>query len=462
MPDCLIDKAGDRPALTLHHVATRDFDAWLSAQPETIKAWLDSIGFKPKAGRSALLPGAGGALEGALIIPSDPPSLWDYASLQKGLPEGDWVLATDIDGAARQQAALGWALADYRFDRYKTSERETRCLLVGDDQAAQEAAVLADAIYLGRDLVNTPANDMGPPELAAASRAVAEHYGAKVTTVEGDALLKENFPAVHAVGRASDKAPRVIDLTWGDESAPKLTLVGKGVCFDTGGLDLKPASAMAIMKKDMGGAATTLSVAKAVMALDLPVRLRLLIGAVENSVAGNAFRPGDIIQTRKGLSVEIGNTDAEGRLVLADLLALADHEKPDLMIDCATLTGAARVALGADLPALFTPDDQLAADLLQAGTDAEDPLWRLPLHKPYREMIDSPIADINNAGAGGMAGSITAALFLKDFVTETKTWAHLDIYGWTPNPKPGRPKGGEATALRALVRLIQQRFAKSA
>ena len=274
--------------------------------------------------------------------------------------------------------------------------------------------------------------------------------------------LDENFPAVHAVGRASDRAPRVIDLTWGDAGAPKLTLVGKGVCFDTGGLDLKPASAMALMKKDMGGAATTLSVAQAVMALGLPVRLRLLIGAVENSVAGNAFRPGDVIATRKGLSVEIGNTDAEGRLVLADLLALADEETPDLMIDCATLTRcAARVALGADLPALFTPDDGLAADLLEAGAEAEDPLWRLPLHKPYREIIDSPVADINNAGAGGMAGSITAALFLKDFVTDTGSWAHLDIYGWTPSARPGRPKGGEATALRALVRLIQKRFVPS-
>ncbi|MEL6962085.1 MAG: leucyl aminopeptidase family protein [Pseudomonadota bacterium] len=458
MPDCLINKEGDRPAMSLHCVAAGDYDTWLNAQPETVKAWLTSTGFKPKVGRTALIPNADGSLTGALIIPSNPPSLWDYANLHKNLPEGDWALTTNISDEARHRAGLGWALADYRFDRYKTIEREAKRLLVGHDQAAQTAAILAEAIYLGRDLVNTPANDMGPAELEAASRHVANQYGAEVTTIEGDALLTENFPAVHAVGRASDSAPRVIDLTWGNEHAPKLTLVGKGVCFDTGGLDLKPASAMVLMKKDMGGAATTLSVAKAVMALDIPVRLRLLIGAVENSVAGNAFRPGDIIPTRKGLSVEIGNTDAEGRLVLADLLALADDEKPDLMIDCATLTGAARVALGAGLPALFTPNDQLASDLLKAGSAAEDPLWRLPLHEPYREIIDSSIADINNAGAGGMAGSITAALFLKEFVTSTKNWAHLDIYGWTPSPKPGRPKGGEATALRALVRLIQSRF----
>ncbi|MEM7041266.1 MAG: leucyl aminopeptidase family protein, partial [Pseudomonadota bacterium] len=458
MPDCLIDSQGETPCLPIHTVAAAGFAGWLDAQPDRTKAWLDSTGFEAKAGRSALLPGDDGRLVGAVTIPSDPKSLWDYARLQKTLPKGDWRLASDLDDHVRLQATLGWALAGYRFDRYKKNESETGRLVTGGDAVANEARALADAIYLGRDLINTPANDMGPAELEGASRTVAERFGAKVETIEGEALLKENFPAVHAVGRASDRVPRVIDLTWGDAKAPKLTLVGKGVCFDTGGLDLKPASAMAIMKKDMGGAATTLATAQAVMALGLPVRLRLLIGAVENSVAGNAFRPGDIIETRKGLSVEIGNTDAEGRLVLADLLALADGEKPDLMIDCATLTGAARVALGADLPALFTPDDRLATDLLDAGAEVEDPLWRLPLHKPYREIIDSPVADINNAGTGGMAGSITAALFLKDFVTETTGWAHLDMYGWTPAAKPGRPKGGEATALRALIALIKRRF----
>ncbi len=461
MPDCLIETAEERPALPLHRVPAAGFDAWRDDQPESVRAWLDSTGFKAKAGQSAIMPGPDGALAGAVLITSDPPSLWDFSRVHSRLPAGDWVLAGEIDDETRRHASLGWALAAYRFDRYKQSEREAKRLVTGDGALAREAGHLADAIHLGRDLINTPANDMGPADLEAAARGVADGYGAEVGTIEGDALLDENFPAVHAVGRASDRAPRVIDLTWGDADAPKLTLVGKGVCFDTGGLDLKPASAMALMKKDMGGAATTLSVAQAVMALGLPVRLRLLIGAVENSVAGNAFRPGDVIATRKGLSVEIGNTDAEGRLVLADLLALADEETPDLMIDCATLTGAARVALGADLPALFTPDDGLAADLLEAGAEAEDPLWRLPLHKPYREIIDSPVADINNAGAGGMAGSITAALFLKDFVTDTGSWAHLDIYGWTPSARPGRPKGGEATALRALVRLIQKRFAPS-
>ncbi|MGI9508380.1 MAG: leucyl aminopeptidase family protein [Geminicoccaceae bacterium] len=460
--DCLIDKEGDGPCLPIHAITENDYSAWLGARSDTVKAWLDSIGFKGKAGRSALMPGADGKLEGAIMIESAPSILWDFSRLQRSLPSSDWFLPAGLDSDERLQATLGWALAGYRFDRYKKHDGETCRLLLGDDPASAEARILADAIYLGRDLVNTPANDMGPAELEVAARDVADRYGAVVRTIEGDALLEENFPAVHTVGRASSRAPRVIDLTWGDEGAPKLTLVGKGVCFDTGGLDLKPAAGMSLMKKDMGGAATTLATAQAVMALGLPVRLRLLIGAVENSVAGNAFRPGDVIATRKGLSVEIGNTDAEGRLVLADLLALGDDEEPDLMIDCATLTGAARVALGADLPALFSDDDQLAADLTSAGAAVDDPLWRLPLHKPYREIIDSPIADINNAGASGMAGTITAALFLKDFVTSTQSWAHLDIYGWTPSAKPGRPKGGEATAVRALVRLLKQRFSPAA
>ncbi|MGI9506273.1 MAG: leucyl aminopeptidase family protein, partial [Geminicoccaceae bacterium] len=284
MPDCLIETADDAPCLPLHSVPKAALEAWLNTQPETVKVWLASIGFEAKLGRSSLLPGPDGALAGALVIPNNPPSLWDYAGLQKSLPPGDWALAGDLTDDIRHKAALGWALAGYRFDRYKKSEREPRRLLAGDAAVTGEAAALADAIHLGRDLVNTPANDMGPDELEAACRSVAEAYDAEIRTIEGDALLEKNFPAVHTVGRASSRAPRVIDLTWGDADAPKLTLVGKGVCFDTGGLDLKPASAMAIMKKDMGGAATTLATAKAVMALNLPVRLRLLIGAVENSV----------------------------------------------------------------------------------------------------------------------------------------------------------------------------------
>ncbi len=357
------------------------------------------------------------------------------------------------------QAALGWALASYRFERYRRHEAKPVRLALEDGAEVGGSEATAEAVWLARDLITTPASDLGPAELAEAAGAVAARFGAQFRTVEGDALLTENFPAIHAVGRASPRAPRLVELTWGEASAPKVTLVGKGVCFDTGGLDLKTAQNMLLMKKDMGGAAVTLGLAQAVMALGVPVRLRLLIGAVENSVAGSAFRPGDVLQTRKGLSVEVGNTDAEGRLVLADLLAEGDRERPALMIDCATLTGAARVALGPDLPALLTPDDELAADLLAAGQAAFDPLWRLPLHPPYRELLESGIADLNNAPAGGSAGAITAALFLKEFVAETRAWAHLDIFAWNPKDRPGRPKGGEATALRALLALILARFA---
>jgi leucyl aminopeptidase len=331
--------------------------------------------------------------------------------------------------------------------------------VVGEDAAAVRANNIAKAIHLARDLINTPASDLGPAELAETIQAVAEGFGADCRTIVGDDLIAQNYPTIFAVGQASPRAPRMIDLSWGEAGAPRVTLVGKGVCFDTGGLDLKNSAGMLLMKKDMGGAAVMLGVAQAVMASNLPVRLRLLVGAVDNSVSGNAFRPGDVIRTRKGLTVEIGNTDAEGRLVLSDLLAEADREKPDLLIDCATLTGAARVALGPDLPAVFTPDDQLADDLLAAGAAAFDPLWRLPLYRPYREMIDSPIADINNAGAGGFAGAITAALFLQAFVEQTRAWAHVDLYAWNPKDRPGRPKGGEATALRALFAAVERRFA---
>ncbi|MFO1075179.1 MAG: leucyl aminopeptidase family protein, partial [Geminicoccaceae bacterium] len=312
---------------------------------------------------------------------------------------------------------------------------------------------------LARDLVNTPANDLGPEELAAAVQAVATQFGASCEVTVGEALLAANYPAVHAVGRAAARAPRLVDLRWGPAEAPKLTLVGKGVCFDTGGLDLKPSSAMLLMKKDMGGSAVMLALARCVMALELPVRLRLLIPAVENSVGGDAFRPGDILRMRNGSTVEITNTDAEGRLVLADTLSAADVEAPDLLIDASTLTGAARVAVGPELPALFTPDDALAEDLLQAGRAGFDPLWRLPLHAPYLSYMKSPVADLANAASKPFAGAITAALFLKEFVRQTGSWAHLDLFAWNDEARPGRPRGGEATGLRALLGLIEARLA---
>ncbi|MGH6904155.1 MAG: leucyl aminopeptidase family protein, partial [Geminicoccaceae bacterium] len=407
---------------------TSDYRDWLAARPAHVRAWLDGSGFEPKAGRTALLPGPDGAPDGALLLLGDPAEPWDFAALRDRLPAGDWRLEAAAEPLG--PAALGWALASYRFDRYRKNDVKRVRLAVTADAATERADTIAQAVFLARDLINTPAADLGPAELADAAADVAERSDGAFRVLEGEALLEQNYPAVYAVGQSSPRSPRVLDQIWGEPDAPKLTLVGKGVCFETGGLDLKTASNMQLMKKDMGGAAVTLGLAQAVMALALPVRLRLLIGAVENSVSGSSFRPGDVVRTRKGLTVEIGNTDAEGRLVLADLLAEADGERPALLVDCATLTGAARVALGPDLPALLTPDDGLADDLLAAGRTAFEPLWRLPLHGPYRELIDSPIADLNNAGKSGFAGAITAALFLERFVTETRTWAHLDIYAW--------------------------------
>jgi leucyl aminopeptidase len=449
--------AADTEARPLWTVPKSRYPAWLAGQDGPVKPWLESSGFEAKPGACALLPGPDGAPSAALVVLSEPTEPWDVAAAHARLPAGDWRLEPSESGFDPSPAALGWALASYRFDRYRKREDKPRRLAIGQNESAG-AATLAEAVYLARDLINTPAVDLGPAELADAIQGVATRFGATCRATVGDDLAG-HYPAILAVGQASGRAPRAIDLTWGDPGAPRVTLVGKGVCFDTGGLDLKTAAGMLLMKKDMGGAAITLGLAQAIMAAKLPVRLRLLVGAVENSVAGNAFRPGDVLRTRKGLTVEIGNTDAEGRVVLCDLLAEADREQPALLIDCATLTGAARVALGPDLPAMFTPDDQLAADLLAAGATAFDPLWRLPLHQPYRELIDSPIADLNNAAAGGMAGSITAALFLAAFVEQTTAWAHFDLYAWNQKDRPGRPKGGEASALRALFTAIERRFA---
>jgi leucyl aminopeptidase len=457
MLNCFAAAAGSG-ARPVHAIAAASYRDWLGGQPAHVRAWLEGSQFEAKPGRSALLPGPDGAPGAALLLQSEPAEPWDFAALRERLPAGDWrpePAAGELDLSA---AALGWALASYRFDRYRKKEPKLVRLVVPADPAIERANAVAEAVFLARDLINTPASDLGPAELAEAAGDVAPRFGAACRTIVGEELLEQNFPAVHAVGQASARPPRLIDLAWGEAGAPKLTLVGKGVCFDTGGLDLKTSGNMQLMKKDMGGAAVTLALAQAVMALALPVRLRLLIGAVENSVSGSSMRPGDVLRTRKGLTVEIGNTDAEGRLVLADLLAEADSERPALLVDCATLTGAARVALGPDLPALFTPDDALAEDLLGAGRSAFEPLWRLPLHAPYRDLIDSPIADLNNAGKAGTAGAITAALFLERFVTDTPAWAHLDIYAWNAESRPGRPKGGEATGLRALLATIENRF----
>ncbi|MEH2624207.1 leucyl aminopeptidase [Bradyrhizobium sp. AZCC 1719] len=356
-------------------------------------------------------------------------------------------------------ATLAFALGSYRFGRYRKAEKPEVRLVPPDGVDIADTARMAEAAALARDLINTPSNDMGPEQLAEAAKALAARFGASFDCIVGDDLVKQNFPLIHAVGMASARAPRLIDLSWGDPAHPKVTLVGKGVCFDTGGLDLKPSSGMLIMKKDMGGGANVLALAQMVMDAKLKVRLRVLIPAVENAVAGNAFRPLDIFKSRKGLNVEIGNTDAEGRLVLADALALADEDKPDLLIDLGTLTGAARVALGPDLPPFYTHDETLAESVAEHAKRENDPLWRMPLWPPYDSWLDSKVADINNAPSGGFAGSITCALFLQRFVTDAKSWLHVDIYGWTPSAKPARPEGGECQAARAIYKLLSERYA---
>jgi len=393
-------------------------------------------------------------LVGAPAADADPFTL---GAISSKLPAGTYAFKATPDQA--QLVALGWALELYRYDPFRpTNAKDVRLVLPEGVNAAQLYRDV-DAAFLVRDLINTPANLLGPDELEQAARKLAKAHGAKFSVTTGAKLAKQ-FPLIHVVGDASPRRPRLIDFTWGNPRHPKVTLVGKGVCFDTGGLDIKPSSGMLIMKKDMGGAATVLGLAQMLMDAELPIRLRVLIPAVENSIAGSAFRPGDVFKTRKGLTVEIGNTDAEGRLVLAEALTLADEDKPDLLIDMATLTGAARVALGPDLPPFYTDDAKLAENILRHATATNDPLWQLPLWKPYYAMIESPIADLNNAGQGGFAGSITAALFLKRFVDQAKSYAHFDIFGWAPNAKPGRPKGGEAQALRACFAVIAERFAK--
>jgi len=443
-----------RDTVPIERIAPDAFTAWRKAQPKATQAWLDRLGVDGSAGDSALLPDGDGAR--AVVVVEPDADLWAWGKLASDLPRGSYRLTGRLSRATADRAALGWALAGYRFTRYRTVEPKIGELVwpTGADRKAVTAA--AEATALVRDLINTPADDMGPSELAAAARKLAKGHGAKVTVTSG-ANLRAGYPAIHAVGRASDDGPRLIDLRWGRPRDPKVTLVGKGVCFDTGGLDLKPAGGMKLMKKDMGGAAQVLGVAHMVMAAGLRVRLRVLIPAVENAVAGNALRPLDVVKTRKGLTVEIGNTDAEGRVVLSDCLHEASRENPDLIVDFATLSGAARVALGTGLPALFAGDDALADDILAAGRAAADPLWRLPLHRPYRKQLDSKVADLNNIG-GGFGGAITAALFLDAFVEDGIPWAHIDLMAWNPSAKPGRPEGGEAMGMRAVYGMLEKRY----
>jgi leucyl aminopeptidase len=462
MLDSVVEVAAD--ALPIALVAKGAWETWLESRPAPERAWLEGSGFKPDAGKAALLPGADGAPAAAVAVVGEAPDLWDFAAVAEALPARAWRLGDahgfTLDAAGNTAAALGWMLAAYRFSRYRDRLDPAPVLLAPETADLVHARRLAAAVGLVRDLVNTPANDLGPAELEAAAATVAEAGGAAFRTISGEALA-EGYPMIHAVGRGSDRAPRLIDFTWGAADAPKLTLVGKGVCFDSGGLDLKSADGMRLMKKDMGGAAHVLALAQAIMDEGLPVRLRVLVPAVENAVSGSAFRPGDIVATRAGKTVEIGNTDAEGRLVLADALAEADSEAPDLVIDVATLTGAARVALGTDVGALFSDDDSVAEDLHAAAAAESDPLWRLPLWKPYREQLSSDVADINNISDGPYGGAVTAALFLQEFLEKSSAWTHLDIMAWNRTHRPGRPKGGEAIALRAFYAMIRNRYPRT-
>jgi leucyl aminopeptidase len=443
----------DQPAIPLVALTKAGLDGWLAVQDSRVRTWSEATGFDAGLGRVMVLPDASGGITMAVAglgTPRDAARERFVLGKARGLlPAGTYRLETRLSGPELDEAALGWLLAGYRFGRYKAAPEARADLIAppGIDAARLEAIAAGEA--LTRDLINTPASDMGPAELAAAASDLAREFGAAVAITTGEDLLKANLPLIHAVGRASARAPRLIDLRWGD-AGPRLTLVGKGVCFDTGGLNLKPAGSMGLMKKDMGGAATVLGLARMIMALGLPLRLRVLVPAVENAVSGAAFRPQDVLTSRKGLTVEINNTDAEGRLVLADALTLASEEGADLLVSMATLTGAARVAVGPDLAPFFTDDDRLAEALAASAAAVRDPVWRLPFWEPYESLIEPAIADLDNAPSGGMAGAITAALFLRRFA-DAAPYVHFDIYGWQPAAAPGRPKGGVGQGARALL-----------
>ena len=423
--------------------------------------WIAESGFKAGAGEVLVVPGdEPGAIAGAVLGLGDADDPFATGALAAKLPAGDWYFE-DARETDLRLASLGFLMGAYRFSKYRKPPTGQPRLILDASLDRGEIAALAEAVWLARDLVNTPANDLGPDGIEVAARAVAKPRKMAVKVIKGADLQKQNFPLIHAVGRASAQAPRLIDMRWGKRGAPRLTLVGKGVAFDTGGLDIKPPAGMRNMKKDMGGAANVLALAGLIVDMKLDVRLRVLIPAVENSIAGDAFRPGDIFPSRKGLTVEIGNTDAEGRLILADALALADEEKPDLLIDMATLTGAARVALGPDVPPFYTTDDTFADALAAASLLEHDPLWRMPLWAPYTKGLNSPVADLCNITADGMAGSVTAALFLQRFVSNAKSWAHFDIFAWSLSAKPHAAVGGEAQAIRALLVALKRRYGVS-
>jgi leucyl aminopeptidase len=463
MHSSLISSTAAGGAVPLWLATEATLDTLLAQLPVPQAAWTRAHGFAAERHRVQVLPGVNGEIAGALLglgalAAPEELTLWDAAALPERLSAGNYVLASPLPPRAATQLLLGWLVGGYRFQRYRTDAKPLRSrLAVPANADLRYAEAMAAALAGARDLINTPANDLGPQELVAAAAQLAQEFAGEITVHEGEAL-RAQFPLIHAVGAGSPRSPRLIDCRWRRPDAPRVALIGKGVCFDTGGLDLKPAAGMLLMKKDMGGAACALALARALLALAAPVELRLLIPAVENSIDGRAFRPGDVWRSRKGLTVEIGNTDAEGRLVLADALALADEERPDLLIDLATLTGAARTALGPDLPAVFGTDDEMLGQLRDLARAEGDPVWPLPLWTGYDEELSSRVADLNNVASNAFAGAVFGALFLRRFVTATSRWLHLDIFAWNHKDRPGRPLGAEAQAVRALYALIRARF----
>ena len=439
----------------LHLVRRDDLATWRDTQPLAVQTWLDAQQFDASAGSMMTWSDADGGIAGAVIGIGDPLDPLTYAHAPLALPLGDWQAVGELEADVHNALQLGWGLGCYRFTRYKTAPRAPSRLVGEFDAAIFD--VLAACVRV-RDMVNTPTEDMGPDAIETVARDIAATHGADINVIAGDDLLTQNYPAIHAVGRASHRAPRLIEMTWGDASHPHVAIVGKGVCFDTGGLDIKSGTGMRNMKKDMGGSAHAIALAELIMARKLPLRITLLVPAVENSIGPNAFRPGEVIATRKGVSVEIDNTDAEGRLVLCDALARAGELEPELLLDFATLTGAARVALGPDLPALYSNDETLAKDWLGAGERSRDPLWRMPLWRPYLRYLTSGIADLANSSNTTMGGSITAALYLERFVPAGQKWGHVDVYSWNDSDRPGKPTGGEAQGLRAAFSMLQARY----
>lgn len=447
-------------AIPITVLTIEQLSSWSETQSETTRAWLKNTGFIAKPESFILIPNAQGQLSRVVVGTSTVNNYWVLGNLSTALPTGIYYLEGVTDISAHHQAAIAWGLGAYQFTRYKPANKSIAQLMLSEVSDSNLIENTVQSIYWIRDLINTPTEDMGPTQLAEQALLLSSEFSATVTQIIGDDLLTQNYPAIHAVGRAGHQAPRLIDIRWGNPTAPKITLVGKGVCFDTGGLDIKNPSGMALMKKDMAGAAHVLGLGRLIMALNLPVNLRILIPAVINAISSNAYLPGAVIPTRKGLTIEIGNTDAEGRVILCDALAEAASENPQLIIDVATLTGAAKIALGPDLPALFTDDDQIAADVIKHGQRVDDPLWRMPIYKPYRKMLDSSIAHINNCSSNGYGGAITAALFLREFVPAEIPWMHIDMMAWNISGSAGHPEGGEAVTVRALLSYLTERFGR--